>query len=135
MQLLLRAAAFALLLSAHVCHAAPSSWSSTKTAKKGGAGATQLSLVHIIADPLATCNDGTQSGYFMAQATSQENQFDWLVYLQGGDWCYSEDTCAQVHLGSTRPSPRPRAPPRRSNTTRTPSLSFSDSASTRRPRI
>jgi len=112
--LLLRAAAFALLLSAHDCHAAPNSWSSTKTAKKGGgAGATQLSLVHIITDPLATCNDGTQSGYFMAQATSQENQFDWLVYLQGGDWCYSQDTCAQVRC-TTRPTPTkfyaPRAP-------------------------
>jgi Pectinacetylesterase len=108
MQLLLRAAAFALLLSAHDCHAAPNSWSPTKTAKKGGgAGATTLSLVHIIADPLATCNDGTQSGYFMAQATSQANQFDWLVYLQGGDWCYSEDTCAQVHTAQHGPACAP----------------------------
>jgi hypothetical protein len=42
------------------------------------------------------CNDGTRAGYFYRQASAQATQFDWLVYLQGGDWCYSQETCDAV---------------------------------------
>ena len=47
--------------------------------KKLGGGATQLSLVHIVADPEAVCNDGTLPGMFIAQSTAPDTQFDWLV--------------------------------------------------------
>jgi hypothetical protein len=52
------------------------------------------------------CNDGTRAGYFYRQASAQVTQFDWLVYLQGGDWCYSQETCDAVrtraHAKQTR---------------------------------
>ena len=46
--------------------------------------------------PQAVCNDGSRPGYFYRQASAQVSQFDWLVYLQGGDWCYSQETCDAV---------------------------------------
>ena len=64
---------------------------------KLGAGLAQLSLEHITSDAEAVCNDGSLAGMFIAQTTDVvDHQADWLVYLQGGDWCYSQETCDQV---------------------------------------
>ena len=54
------------------------------------------------------CNDGSHPGYFYKQNTAQAGQFDWMIYLQGGDWCYSATTCAQVRLHAPRPARRAR---------------------------
>ena len=35
------------------------------------------------------CNDGSPSGYYIDYAASNK----WLIFQQGGGWCYNEDSC------------------------------------------
>ena len=41
--------------------------------------------------PEARCNDGTTPAYYYAPGTSDT----WIVFLQGGMWCWDEASCAQ----------------------------------------
>ena len=43
----------------------------------------------------AVCNDGSQGAFWFAPARSPEFANVWVVYLQGGMWCYSQQTCEQ----------------------------------------
>jgi hypothetical protein len=70
------------------------------------------------------CNDGTRSGYFYKQSTAQATQFDWFFFLQGGDWCYSQETCDTVRSRDASACVARRAgaltralPPQRANNT------------------
>lgn len=51
----------------------------------------------------AVCLDGTPGGYYISQGTgSGANK--WLLFFQGGGWCYSEDDCwgrSKTALGSS----------------------------------
>jgi len=42
-------------------------------------------------DPLAVCTDGSPAAYYWKPATSSPST--WLVYLDGGGWCYDEESC------------------------------------------
>jgi len=45
-------------------------------------------------DPLAVCNDGTPAGYYFSPGTAGTAPGStWLLYLQGGLWCYDEQSC------------------------------------------
>jgi hypothetical protein len=44
-------------------------------------------------DPLAVCNDGTPGAFYFAPATDAGKSQLFLVYLQGGMWCYDEPSC------------------------------------------
>jgi len=49
----------------------------------------------------AVCLDGSPGGYFIDRNTST----DWVIYFQGGGWCYEEHDCAtraQTLLGSSK---------------------------------
>ena len=37
------------------------------------------------------CNDGSPSGYYIDYASLSSNK--WLIFQQGGGWCYNEDSC------------------------------------------
>lgn len=39
------------------------------------------------------CNDGTRAGYYFRASSSGSR--NWLVHLQGGGWCYDEQSCHQ----------------------------------------
>lgn len=63
---------------------------------------TKVSLEHV--DPLALCTDGSHAVYYYKAADAlQENASStsasaqdmrtWLVYLEGGGWCTSEESC------------------------------------------
>lgn len=58
----------------------------------GTRGADQESgtelFLYTLWDPAALCNDGSQAGYYFAPATEPTKSNLWLVYLQGGQWCY-----------------------------------------------
>ena len=41
----------------------------------------------------ATCNDGSPIGYYFSPAPSGSNN-TWIVYLEGGGWCYDAASCA-----------------------------------------
>ena len=41
--------------------------------------------------PHARCLDGSQAGYYIRTTNSSHNK--WLIYLEGGGWCYDQ-TCA-----------------------------------------
>jgi hypothetical protein len=43
-------------------------------------------------DELATCNDGTAAGFYFEPGTDPTT---WLVYLQGGLWCYDQESCTE----------------------------------------
>ncbi len=43
-------------------------------------------------DSGATCNDGTPSGFYYAAGTDPTL---WIVYLQGGLWCYDQESCME----------------------------------------
>ena len=46
-----------------------------------------------LGSPSAVCMDGTSSGYYWSEATTQPTIY--VLYLQGGNWCYDEDSCSQ----------------------------------------
>jgi hypothetical protein len=54
-------------------------------------GATLMSLAKFT-DPEAVCMDGSASGFYWAPATTQPDEY--VLYLQGGVWCYDEASCA-----------------------------------------
>lgn len=60
------------------------------------AGPSTLSLHHVTAwDPLAVCNDGSGGGYYFSQGSQAAGPSLWLIYLEGGLWCWSEETCVE----------------------------------------
>jgi hypothetical protein len=42
----------------------------------------------------AVCNDGTPGYYYLRRGYGSE----WLVYLEGGLWCYDQPSCAQARV-------------------------------------
>ena len=56
-------------------------------------GATAMTLHSVTTyDTAATCNDGTPAGFYYAAGSDPTL---WLVYLQGGLWCYDQDSCME----------------------------------------
>ena len=43
--------------------------------------------------PFAVCNDGTPAGYYWRNSSREEGRNLWIIYLQGGNWCYDEESC------------------------------------------
>eukprot|EP01065_Artemidia_motanka_P047358 TRINITY_DN740_c0_g1_i1.p1 TRINITY_DN740_c0_g1~~TRINITY_DN740_c0_g1_i1.p1 ORF type:complete len:389 (+),score=61.45 TRINITY_DN740_c0_g1_i1:57-1223(+) len=64
-----------------------------------------LSLVQFAPSryPDAVCTDGSPGGYYWKRATSSSSSHLWLVYLQGGGWCYDAASCQ--HRCGTPQSP------------------------------
>lgn len=60
---------------------------------ESGAGATNMLLLPFSDYPEAVCMDGSPSGIYLSPATTQPDQF--VLYLQGGGWCYDETSCTQ----------------------------------------
>jgi hypothetical protein len=78
-------------------------------AAAAGARDATLVLLDRATYPLATCNDGTMAGYYVKKGTSAT---DWLVFQQGGGWCWDEPTCASRRgspLSSSKDWPATRA--------------------------
>ena len=51
----------------------------------------------------AVCLDGSTPGYYLRQGSGKGNK-NWIIYLQGGAWCESEEAClgrSRMHLGSS----------------------------------
>lgn len=51
----------------------------------------------------AVCLDGSTPGYFLRKGSGKGSK-NWIIYLQGGAWCESEDAClgrSRMHLGSS----------------------------------
>ena len=48
--------------------------------------------------PTAVCNDGSRGAYYISEAKPQQGHPAapniWLVFLQGGGWCWDEASCA-----------------------------------------
>ena len=62
--------------------------------------------LYLLSEPDAVCLDGSPAGYYYAPGSRGQ----WLLYLQGGGWCYTPAICAwRARLGehgsSTRWSP------------------------------
>lgn len=57
----------------------------------GTAGTTTMNLAAPLTDidPDAVCNDGSSGVYYFAQGSSQ----DYIVFLEGGFWCFDESSC------------------------------------------
>lgn len=47
---------------------------------------------HFLKDKLAVCNDGTSAGYYIRRNDSSTS---WVVYLEGGQYCHNERSCAE----------------------------------------
>jgi len=50
-----------------------------------------LNLFDLSVHPNALCNDGTPSGFYFKPGSPSSNL--WIVFQQGGEWCYDEPTC------------------------------------------
>ena len=63
------------------------------TQKDHGGNAMYLQRVAslIKTDPLAVCNDGSGAALYFRKGSDVST---WLIYLQGGEWCWSADSCA-----------------------------------------
>ncbi|KAJ8366605.1 hypothetical protein AAFF_G00348600, partial [Aldrovandia affinis] len=46
--------------------------------------------LHFLENASVTCNDGTPSGYYMKESKGSRR---WLVFLEGGWYCFNKDTC------------------------------------------
>mmetsp|Transcript_26822 Transcript_26822/g.52856 ORF Transcript_26822/g.52856 Transcript_26822/m.52856 type:complete len:409 (-) Transcript_26822:517-1743(-) len=44
-------------------------------------------------DPQAVCNDGSPSGYYWSESTVSHMSHIWVVWLQGGMWCFDQASC------------------------------------------
>ena len=52
--------------------------------------------------PTAVCNDGSAGAYYLTEAHAQNGRSAasnvWLVFLQGGGWCWDQVSCAARYL-------------------------------------
>jgi len=56
----------------------------------------------------AMCLDGSPAAYYFRAATATENSTKWLLFLQGGGWCYNENDClgrTETDRGSSKEMP------------------------------
>jgi len=52
----------------------------------------------------ARCLDGSAPAYYFRGASSSQNSTKWILYIQGGGWCYKNEAClsrASTNLGSS----------------------------------
>ena len=54
-----------------------------------------MELVHLNTSkyPLAVCNDGTPAGFYYKKSPTSSPM--WLVHLEGGGWCWDNDSCSK----------------------------------------
>mmetsp|Transcript_63070 Transcript_63070/g.167670 ORF Transcript_63070/g.167670 Transcript_63070/m.167670 type:complete len:759 (-) Transcript_63070:104-2380(-) len=74
-------------LLAAACAVAPA-------AQAARAAAEQL-VLQPLEDPLAVCSDGSPAGYYWGRAPTEEGSRLWIVYLEGGGWCYDAGSCGR----------------------------------------
>ena len=57
-----------------------------------------MKLVHLDSTkyPLAMCNDGSTAGFYFKKSPTASNV--WLVHLEGGGWCWDNDSCSKRRL-------------------------------------
>lgn len=48
--------------------------------------------------PDALCNDGSVAGYYLSHGT---NKAKWVIYLEGGGFCFSEESCSTRNVNLT----------------------------------
>ncbi|THD28213.1 Protein notum [Fasciola hepatica] len=48
--------------------------------------------LHLLNDSTALCNDGSPSGYYYRPSKNPDAR-NWLIFLEGGWYCFDEDTC------------------------------------------
>lgn len=58
--------------------------------------------------PLALCNDGSPAAYYYSEGTQRLNL--WLVFLEGGMWCWSEESCRTGFHGTSSSNKFVRTP-------------------------
>lgn len=56
-------------------------------------------------DPGAVCADGSPAGYYFesSKSSSELGSRLWILYLEGGDWCFDEESCRRRCKHSTGP--------------------------------
>lgn len=42
--------------------------------------------------PNAVCNDGSAAGFYLRESPSKSSV--WIVFLEGGGWCWDEKSCS-----------------------------------------
>lgn len=52
-------------------------------------------------DQLAVCNDGSEAAYYFQPSSTASST--WLVYLGGGGWCHTPETCKDRYSGDEYP--------------------------------
>jgi len=55
--------------------------------------------------PEAKCLDGSPPAYYFHPASKSEDSDKWVIYIQGGGWCYKDEAClarAETRLGSSK---------------------------------
>jgi hypothetical protein len=62
---------------------------------RDGEQGTNFALYHLYGYTDALCNDGSAGGFYYAPWTDPGKQNIWVVYLEGGSWCYSNSSCAE----------------------------------------
>jgi hypothetical protein len=58
-----------------------------------------LTLQSLAAYPEAVCNDGTPAGYYYSPAS--DSNPDVILYLEGGMWCWSAQSCTARYAATT----------------------------------
>jgi O-palmitoleoyl-L-serine hydrolase len=58
-----------------------------------------LTMLDRVDYPHAKCLDGTQAGYYAQEASNKEDSSKWVIYLNGGGECDTEDACRSATEG------------------------------------
>lgn len=59
-------------------------------------GAMASMQLHVINDAInegARCLDGSAPAYYFKEGTTEKGKKNWVLFVQGGGWCYKETDC------------------------------------------
>lgn len=67
--------------------------------------AQQQKLILLPAASGAVCLDGTPGGFYLRPATTEVDKNKWVIFFQGGGWCYNLEDClgrSNTDIGSSK---------------------------------
>jgi len=73
---------------------------------KGSCGKDE-GIRYALTDSSSACLDGSKPVFYYRKATSRKSK-KWLLFFEGGGWCYTFDDCferSQISRGSTKQDP------------------------------
>lgn len=59
----------------------------------GAMASMQLNVITDAINEGARCLDGSAPAYYFKEGTTETGKKNWVLFVQGGGWCYKETDC------------------------------------------